>query len=251
MSLGGYFKVFPSTRAPAPDSSSRNRMSQKYAHILMAVLFAIIVLRRTDHTGLGSPWVAIALTTLGTRAHPLPISPQQNSFSTSLSLLLAHHSLASTLPISTWTPHGTLWVHAPTAGYPFPRNHWQIQSHQHCQCQQMGISQNLQGWYVRAPTGRHPWEQTPRETPRHQRLLSMSAHAWTLASHVAWHHFLPCRQQLWHQDDQHGRHETFHLIASRTQFRCSWLDRIPLLWGQTNMGLCQSYGRSPHARLHQ
>jgi hypothetical protein len=64
MSLGGYFKVFASTRAPTPVSSSRNQMSQKDAHICMAVLFAIIVLRRTNHTGLGSPWVVIALTTL-------------------------------------------------------------------------------------------------------------------------------------------------------------------------------------------
>jgi hypothetical protein len=100
MSLGCYFKVFESTRAPTPVPSSRNWMSQKDARISMAVLFAIIILRRTNHTGLGSPWVMIALTTLGTRARPLPISPQQNSFSTPLSLLLAHCSTASTLPIS-------------------------------------------------------------------------------------------------------------------------------------------------------
>jgi hypothetical protein len=39
-------------------------------------LFAIIVLGRTNHMGLGSPWVATALTRLGTRACPPPISPQ-------------------------------------------------------------------------------------------------------------------------------------------------------------------------------
>jgi hypothetical protein len=66
----------------------------------MAVLFAIIVLRKTNHTGLGSLWVAIALTTLGTRACPLPISPQQNSFSAPLSVLQAHSSTALTLLIS-------------------------------------------------------------------------------------------------------------------------------------------------------
>ena len=69
MSLGGYFKVFASTRAPTPVSSSRNWLSWKDARIHMAVLFAIIVLRKTNCTGLGSLWVAIALTTLGTRAH--------------------------------------------------------------------------------------------------------------------------------------------------------------------------------------
>jgi hypothetical protein len=100
MSLGGYSKGFVSTRAPTPVSSSRNWMSQKDAPIRMAVLFAIIILRRNNHTGLGSLWVAIALTTLGTRAHPLLISPQQNSFSLPLSLLLVHCSTASTLPIS-------------------------------------------------------------------------------------------------------------------------------------------------------
>ncbi len=60
MSLGGHSKVFVSTRAPTPVSSSRNWMSQKDARIRMAVLFAIIILRRTNHTGLSSLWVAIA-----------------------------------------------------------------------------------------------------------------------------------------------------------------------------------------------
>ncbi len=46
-----------------------------------------------------------------------------------------------------------------------------------------------------------------------------------------------------------------HLVSwfqvSGTLLCCSRLDRVPLLWGQTNVRLCQSYGRSPHARLHQ
>jgi hypothetical protein len=100
MSLGGFSKVFASTRAPTPVSSSRNWMSQKDASIRMAVLFAIIVLKGTNHTGLSSLWAAIALTTLGTRARSLPISPQQNFFSTPLYLLPVHCSTASTLPIS-------------------------------------------------------------------------------------------------------------------------------------------------------
>jgi hypothetical protein len=38
-------------------------------------LFATTILRRMNHTGLGSPWVVIALTTLVTRARQQPISP--------------------------------------------------------------------------------------------------------------------------------------------------------------------------------
>jgi hypothetical protein len=92
MSLVGHFKVFASTRAPTPASSSKNWMTRKDTRISMAVLFAIIILRRTNHTGLGSPWVELAFTILGTRARPLPISPQQNFFSTPLSLIPAHRS---------------------------------------------------------------------------------------------------------------------------------------------------------------
>jgi hypothetical protein len=69
MNLGSYFKVFESTRAPKPVSSSRKWMAQRGTRIHMAILFAATVLRRMNHTGLGSPWVVIALTTLGTRAH--------------------------------------------------------------------------------------------------------------------------------------------------------------------------------------
>jgi hypothetical protein len=44
------------------------------------------------NTGRGSPWVVIALTTPGTRARQQLISPPQNSFSTLLFLLPAHHA---------------------------------------------------------------------------------------------------------------------------------------------------------------
>ncbi len=87
--------------------------------------------------------------------------------------------------------------------------------------------------------------------PHHQRLLSMSAHAWTVASNVAWHHLLPCCWQLWNQNDQHGWHETSCLLPPRRLLHHSWFDRVPLLHGQTNVGLHQLNGQSLHARLHQ
>ncbi len=37
---------------------------------------------------------------------------------------------------------------------------------------------------------RHPCKLTPQKTPCHQRLLSISAHTWSVASHVAWHYIL-------------------------------------------------------------
>ncbi len=100
MNLGGCSKVFASTRSPTSVSSSRNQMAQREASIDMAVLFATTVLGKMNHTGLGSLWVVIALTTLGTKACQQPISPSQNSFSTLLFLLPAHFSMALTLPTS-------------------------------------------------------------------------------------------------------------------------------------------------------
>jgi hypothetical protein len=237
MNLGGYSNVFASTKASTSVSSSRNWMSQKDAHIHMAVLFAIIVLRRTNHRELGSPWVAVEL----------PLEQEHaNCRSHHSKTLFQHHYFYSWCIILWHWPHQLLFehpnemlqIHAPTAGHPSPRNHQQICSHWHCRHQRMGIRQNSKG-YVRAPTGWHPCKQTTQEMPFHQWLLSMSAHAWTVASHVAWHHLLPCHQQLWHQNNQYGWHEASRLIPSRTLLCRSQLDRylfcrVNLMWDYDN-----------------
>ncbi len=51
---GDYSKVFANTRAPIPVPSSRNQMSQRDARIRMTILSATTILRRMNHTGLGS-----------------------------------------------------------------------------------------------------------------------------------------------------------------------------------------------------
>ncbi len=157
MNSGGYSKVFASTRAPTPVSSSRNCMSHTDACIHRAILCATIVLRRMNHTGLGSPWVVIALTTIGIRTRQRQShhrkTPSQLYYLYSWHIVLWHwpHQLLFE------QPHGTLQIHAPPAGHPSPRHYWQVWSQQHCWRRRMGISQNLKG-HVQATPGWHPPE---------------------------------------------------------------------------------------------
>ncbi len=79
----------------------------------------------------------------------------------------------------------------------------------------------------------------------------MSTHTWSVVTHVARHHILPCCGQLWHQEDQYGWQAAACYIPQRTLLHLSRLDRFPLLLSQTNVGLHRLNGQSPHVKLHQ